>query len=159
MSTNTSLEPRRSPWPYAIVIYFVVFISFIAAFITWAVRQNTDLVSKDYYSEEILFQKRIDTVNRTRAFTKEVAIRYDDATRAITIQLPAEHAAQAVAGSVHLYRPSDAKLDRELKLAPSDKGMQRIDTANLQAGLWKVRVQWTVNDEEFYFDQTVVIGG
>jgi len=152
----TSSKPRRSFWPYAITIYFVNFAAFIATFITWAVRQNMDLVREDYYNEEILFQKQLDTMNRTHAFAKDVAIRYDDTARAITIQLPAEH--HAISGSVHLYRPSDAKLDRELKLVPSN-GLQRIDTAKLQPGLWKVRVQWTANGEEFYFDQPVVIGG
>lgn len=156
MSNTTSTNPRRSFWPHAIAIYFIVFAAFIATFITWAVRQNMDLVRKDYYSEEILFQKQLDTMNRTRTFAKEVAIRYDDAMHAITIQLPAEHV--ATSGSVHLYRPSDAKLDCEIKLTPSN-GTQRIDTAKLQAGLWKVRVQWTANGEEFYFDQAVVIGG
>ncbi len=152
-------QPARSPWPYAIAIYFVVFISFITMFIIWAVRQKMDLVRQDYYSDEMLFQQQIDTVNRTRAFTRQIDVNYDDARRAITIRLPMEHALQALAGRIHLYRPSDAKLDRELKLAPNDNGTQQIDTTGLQPGLWKVRVQWTANGEEFYFDRAVVIGG
>ena len=154
-----TFNSKKNPWPYAIAIYFLVFTTFIAVFITWAVRQNMDLVRKDYYRDEMLFQKQLDTVNRTRAFTKQIAINYDHAARAIMIQLPVEHATQALAGSIHFYRPSDAKLDRELKLAPNDKGTQQIDTAKLQPGLWKVRVQWSAHGEEFYFDRAVVIGG
>ena len=127
-------------------------------FITWSVRQGMDLVREDYYHEEMLFQKQIDTVNRTRAFTRETAIRYDGPAQAITIQLPAEHARQGVTGRIHLYRPSDARLDRHLKLAIDDAGAQRIDTAHLQPGLWKVRTQWSANGHDFYVDRSIVTG-
>ena len=159
MSATTATKPNRNPWPYAIAIYFAVFITFIAVFIVWAIRQNMDLVCKDYYNDEVLFQKQIDTVNRTHAFAKEVAIQYDEAAHALTVRLPAEHAIQQVSGSIHFYRPSDAKLDRELKLTPSDQGTQCIDTAKLQPGLWNVRVQWKANSQEFSLDQRIVIGG
>ena len=155
----TTVFSKRNPWPYAIILYFIVFILFIAGFIAWAVRQNVDLVRPDYYQDEILFQKQIDTLHRTLAVAGQVAVNYDLAGQAITIQLPPAHAVQGITGSIHLYRPSDAKLDREVKLAVSDKGAQRIESAHLEPGLWKVRVQWKANGQEFCFDQRVIIGG
>jgi nitrogen fixation protein FixH len=159
MTTRTSAKPRRNPWPYAIVIYFILFIAFIAVFIAWAVRQNMDLVRKDYYHEEILFQKQIDTEARTRALGSEVIVRYNDAKRAISIQLPDEHARLPSTGRIHLYRPSDAKLDREVSLTPDTTGAQSIDASGLQPGLWKVRLNWKAAGQDFYFHQTIVIGG
>ena len=35
---------QRNPWPFAIVLFFVVFISSMAAWITVAVRNDMDLV-------------------------------------------------------------------------------------------------------------------
>ena len=60
-------------------------------------------------------------------------------------------------GSVVFYRPSDAKLDRVLKLSVNTTGEQTVDATALRAGLWKIRVQWTINGEEFYYEQRITI--
>jgi nitrogen fixation protein FixH len=158
MKANPPHPLPPSLWPRALAIHFAVFIAFLAIFISWAVRQSMDLVHEDYYHEEMLFQKRIDSVDRTRAFARETAIQYDGAARTITIQLPIEHVREGVTGKIHLYRPSDARLDRHLNLALDHAGAQRIGTANLQPGLWKVRAQWSANGRDFYFDRSIVTG-
>jgi nitrogen fixation protein FixH len=159
MSRTESAHSRLSPWPYAIAIYFVVFIAFIATFITWAVRQKIDLVNKDYYAEEILFQKQIDAAARTAPYISQIAVDYDTTRRSILIQLPAEHARSSASGRIHLYRPSDARKDRELSLAPDVNGAQSLDASQLQPGLWKVRLDWKAAGENFSFAKQIIIGG
>lgn len=158
MNKTVAAKPKRNLWPWAIAIYFVLFISFITVFITWAVRQNMDLVRKDYYSDEILFQKQIDAETRTRTLGAQAAIRYDEARRGITIQLPIGQAAHHPVGRIDLYRPSDAKLDREVNLATDVNGAQYVDATALRSGLWNVRLRWKVAGQDFYCRQNVVIG-
>ncbi|KAF0176681.1 MAG: nitrogen fixation protein FixH [Limisphaerales bacterium] len=148
--------PPRSLWPYAIIGWFLLFGTAMAAWIVVAVRNDMDLVRADYYDQEIRHQQQIDRQARTHPIQSEVKVAYDDAQQRITVALPAAHAAQA-RGRINFYRPSDAKLDREMKLAVNSAGEQMLDAKSLQPGLWKVRVQWSVAGDEFYFDQTVVI--
>ena len=157
MNATTATKLNRNPWPYAIAIYFIVFITFIAVFIVWAVRQKMDLVRKDYYNDEVLFQKQIDTETRTQKLGDEVSVRYDDARRTIAIRLPGEHAQLRPSGRIHLYRPSDAKLDREVSLSPDAAGAQLVDASALQPGLWKVRLQWKAAGQDFYFHQKFIV--
>jgi nitrogen fixation protein FixH len=159
MNQTHSTRSKRNPWPYAIAGYFVVFIAFIAAFSTWAVRQKMDLVNKDYYADEILYQTQIDTAARTIPFNSQIVVDYDTARCAINIHLPAEHARSNASGRIHLYRPSDAQQDRELSLAPDVNGGQSVDASRLQPGLWKVRLQWKAAGENFSFAKQIVIGG
>ncbi len=156
---NESPKKIRSPWPLAIAGYFVVFISFLIMFITWAVQQDMDLVRPDYYAEEILYQQRIDAVNRTRPFAKEISVAYDDTARALQLRVPPGHVRSAFTGTVHLYRPSDAKLDRREPLRPDENGAQSLDSSALRPGLWKVRLEWKSGGATFAFDQSVLIGG
>lgn len=157
---NTSTPPAtpsdRSPWPYAIIGWFVLFGSAMAAWVVVAVRTDMDLVRPDYYEQEILHQQQIDRQTRTLPIQSQVKVAYDAAQQTIVIALPATHAAQAQ-GKINFYRPSDAKLDREAKLSLNSGGTQKLDAKLLRPGLWKVRVQWTVNGEEFYFDQAFTI--
>lgn len=158
-STSPSPAPRRSLWPAAIITYFAIFITGLVAFGIWAARQNVDLVRKDYYAEEILFQNQLDSVSRTRPFLSEVAVDYSLARQTIQVRLPSAHVKQALTGRVKFYRPSDARLDRELPLQPDVSGAQQFDARALLPGLWKVRLLWNSGGENFYFDQSVVIGG
>ena len=148
--------PPRSPWPYAIIGWFALFGTAMAAWVVVAVRNDMDLVSADYYDREIRHQRQIDRQARTQTIQSEVKVAYDAAQQRITVTLPATHAAQAL-GRINFYRPSDAKLDREVKLALNSAGEQMLDAKALRPGLWKVRVQWTFAGEEYFFAQTVII--
>jgi nitrogen fixation protein FixH len=158
MNASAAPRPRRSPWPYAIAAYFAVAIIGIALFITWAVGQNMDLVRSDYYEQEILFQQQIDAVNRTRPFAKEIAVNYNPAAGTLLLRLPAAHLDQQLSGTAHLYRPSDAKLDRAMALRPDIDGRQVVAAGPLASGLWRVRLDWTAGGETYHFEQSVIIG-
>jgi hypothetical protein len=150
-------QAKRNPWPLVIISYFVVFITFIVMFVVFAVRQKTDLVRQDYYDEEIRFQNHIDRVSRTQPISAGVGVVYDSSRQLITVTLPVDHANRQPAGKIMLYRPSDARLDQNIQLAVDEKGSQLVDTKKLRSGLWKVRVEWSVNGQEFFFDQSIVV--
>ena len=143
----------------AITGYFIVAICGIAIFITWAVRHKMDLVSQDYYRDEILYQQQIDRINRTRLFAKDASVTYDPIQQTIIVALPAAHVVQQPTGGIQLYRPSDARLDHAETLVLMADGTQHLNAKNLRSGLWKIRIQWTVAGQDYGLDQSVVIGG
>ncbi len=153
MSTTTN---RRNLWPTAIIGFFVVAIIFLGSFIAWAMRQREDLVSADYYDREVLYQRQLDSMNRSQLLAAQAVVTFEPARQVIVITLPAEQTRGAT-GHIQLYRPSDARLDREVPLALTAEGIQRLDTRELREGLWKVRVKWKVGGEEFFLDQPVIV--
>ena len=46
-----------------------------------------------------------------------------------------------------------------MPLALNAEGMQRLDAKDLRDGLWKVRVKWTVQGQEYFLDQPVIVTG
>jgi hypothetical protein len=153
-----ALKPKRSPWPYAITGYFFLMLCGIATFVTWAVRQNMDLVRPDYYEHEILFQNQIDAINRARPLAGQIAVVYDPGRQTLLLRVPSTHVGAHFNGTAHFYRPSDAKLDWRVDLKPARDGTQAINTTQFTPGLWKVRLLWMVNGEGFAFEQSVIIG-
>ncbi|HMJ89214.1 MAG TPA: FixH family protein [Candidatus Acidoferrum sp.] len=152
--TEQQPKPRRSLWPIAIISYFVVFIAAMVVWIVYASRQRMDLVNKDYYAQEILFQQQIDASGRART-AGNVGITYDYAKQLITIQLP--DAVNISSGAIHFYRPNDAKLDHDVRLALSTAGSQQLDARSLRTGLWKVRITWKSGGEDHYADKSIVV--
>ncbi len=149
-------KPKRSLWPISIMAFFALAITFFACFIVWAVRQREDLVSADYYEREVRYQSQLDSMNRSHAVATRTVVTFEPAGQAIVITLP-EAQTPGVTGSIHLYRPSDARLDRELPLALATDGTQRLDTKQMADGLWKVRVKWNAGGQDYYLDQPVIV--
>ena len=146
----------RNFWPYGIITAFVIFISGTIGLILLACSHKMDLVNANYYEQEIRFQNHIDTVRRTQALGTAAVIAFDPATQKIAISIPHSTADSGIVGSVHLYRPSAASLDRELSLATSPD-TQFIDTSALKPGLWSVRVSWRANDRDFFIERKIIV--
>jgi hypothetical protein len=155
---NTEVKSSRNLWPVGVIAACALFVAGTAALIVMACSQKVDLVSKDYYEQELRFQGQIDRAERTKRVAGLASVAYDDARQCITISLPPGHGHGNVWGSVELYRPSAAGLDRTIKLDPDTSGVQRLDASALAPGLWKVRVSWTAEKENYYLEQKVVVG-
>jgi len=149
---------KWNPWPFAIIAYFVIFITGVVTWVTFAVRHDQQLVSPDYYEHEIKFQQQIDRATRTASFKSDVHVVYHSENRNVTIALPGPKSGNSQ-GTVQLYRPSDAKLDQEIVLALDEHNSQTINVAALQSGFWKVRLIWSSDGNDYYFDQPVMLGG
>lgn len=153
MNTTTK---SRNPWPASIIGFFILAIIFITTFIVWAAHQREDLVSTNYYENEVRFQQQLDSLNRSQAIARQVVVTYDPSQRSIIITLPAGQF-PGVTGSVYLYRPSDARLDRDFPLALNAEGIQRLDAKELRDGFWKVRIKWNAAGNDFFLDQSVIV--
>jgi hypothetical protein len=148
---------RTNPWPYAIIGWFLLFGSGMAAWVVVAVRNDPELVRPDYYEQEIGYQKQIDRLSRTAAISNLVFVVHDAARAQIVLRLSMASGSDTLTGTVHFYRPSNAKLDFEVPLALDPFGEQRIPTGTRAGGLWKVRVHWTGGGHDYFHDQSLVL--
>lgn len=146
-------------WPYSIIAFFAVAIIGAVAFVIFCNRNGTELVTADYYEQELRHQQRMESIARTGQLQGKLLVRFDDAAKRVTVQLPQDHALLKPAGEIHLYRPSAAGLDRKLALEVNATGGQILDARELITGLWRVRVTWIVGDAEYFADEPLLIGG
>ena len=111
-----SSKPSSNPWPIAITGFFVIAILFIVTFIAFALRQREDLVSADYYEREVRYQAQLDSMNRSQTLAAHAVVTFEPKRQTIVITLPVAQI-QGATGNIQLYRPSDARLDRDVPLA------------------------------------------
>lgn len=146
------LKPSWNPWPYGLVAILGTFVCGVVSFGIIAIRNNQDLVSPDYYDQEIRFQQQINRVARTEALSSEVTVALVPGSGQLQLQVPANSV-----GTLKLYRPADARLDLVFPLTLDAQGRQRFDVSGLKPGLWKARLQWKSGSEEYFKDVPVVI--
>jgi nitrogen fixation protein FixH len=143
------MKTPRNLWPMAIVLTLVLFFCGIMTLVVIASSQKVDLVSDNYYEQELKYQGSIDSLERAKPLGAKAT--YDAPGRRIVLSLPAGQTRRNLTGAIQLYRPSEAGLDQELSLAPNSDGVQAVDASRLQPGLWKVRVSWAVEGRDYLF--------
>ena len=149
---------QRTLWPYAIIAAFVLFACFIGIMVQQALRTDVELVSPDYYKQELAYQKRMESVARTAALPAPVQVTYRPATQRLTLELPPALAAQGVVGTLHFFRPSNQKLDFQLPFAPAGTpARQELSTGQLQPGYWRLRVDFTAGGQQYYLEKNLIV--
>ncbi|WBA43008.1 FixH family protein [Hymenobacter canadensis] len=152
----TSLPANRTFWPYAIVAVFLLFAGYIGYMVQQAMRTPVDLVSPDYYKQELVYQQRLESVARTAALPAPVELRYEVAAHRLLLQLPAALAAQGARGTLHFFRPSNQQLDFTLPLQLV-AGRQQLSTARMQPGYWRIRLDFTAGGQAYFLEKTLVL--
>src|SRR6516162_9693941 len=110
------MKRSRNLWPLGIILTFIVFICGTIGLVVLASTQRTELVSANYYEQEIEYQSHIDSADRTKELGTNASIAYDAALKRILLTVPEEQARVGVSGKIELYRPSTAGLDREFPI-------------------------------------------
>ncbi len=143
-------------WGTGIVIAFVAFIAFIMYFV---INMNLnkkyvhDLVTEDYYQEELLHQNEIDKVDNAKDLKENVSWKKTD--DGILISFPKDLDYKNITGKVFLYRPSDKKLDSEISISLSNSDML-IPKTRLLDGRWNIKVDWKYDGKSYLFKESIV---
>jgi len=145
------MKSKLSFWPAGIVLMLVGFFCGIVTLVGIASSSRTDLVSENYYEQEIRYQQRIDGLARARE--AGAALTYDQAKARLTLSVSNGPASDAPA-QVKLYRPSAAKDDREMTFARQADGVQTVDLTELQPGPWKAKASWVAGGREYLLESS-----
>jgi hypothetical protein len=139
-------------WGKGIVIVIVVFVFFMAGLVTICVKQDDiHLVTQNYYEEEIKYQDQIDKIVNAHNLDYEV-LAYNTQLKKVVMNLPV-----GSKGTVHLFRPSDARLDQKIDFQLLNAEENSIDVKDLKAGYWKVKLTWEENGVAYYEEKKINI--
>jgi len=142
-------------WGTGIVIGFVLFIGFIMFMVVTMLTDknfNHDLVTPDYYNQELKYQEEIDAEKNAQKLSENVSIR--NSKEGITISFPKDLKFSNIKGNVSFYRPSNKKLDFDIPIVLSSNKLLIPDN-RLVEGRWDIKVNWTYQGVHYlYKDKT-----
>ncbi|XMO85574.1 FixH family protein [Algibacter sp. AS12] len=142
-------------WGTGIVIAFIAFISFIMYFvINMSVnsKYNHDLVSEDYYTEELQFQDDINKLETAKSLNKNIS--YKKTNEGLVIQFPDTFDYKNIKGKLFLYRPSNKQLDFETAISLSNSNLLIPDN-RLVDGRWNIKIDWQYNGKSYLFKESI----
>ena len=135
-------------WGKSIILVFVLFAGFIGTMVYRMTRERIDLVSDDYYQNELAFQQHIDQVaNARRHSTTTMTFQKDQ--QQVVFVLPST----LQKGEITFYRPGDRRQDFRVMIPAVHPVRKVIPTKTLAKGNWRVQFSWSDGQRTYYKEE------
>jgi hypothetical protein len=140
-------------WGKWIVVSFLLFAALMGAIVTISMRQDVNLVSNQYYHDDLIYQEQLQRKNNAETLTQKPE--FSITNNQLHIAFRGEH--QIENGKVTVFRPSNAKLDQDFTLRSSSDPEQIFALKPLEKGAYRIKMTWVSAGKEFYVEKFVVI--
>jgi len=129
---------------FVILILFLVFKSF---------NTKVDLVTEDYYQQELKFQDKID--QKRNAAGLEVGLKHEVSGSTIFFTFPPGH--QSSEGTILVFRPSNKAYDKTFDIKLDENQKMVVTMENSLVGLYKLKVDWSNRDTAYYVEEDIYL--
>jgi len=141
-------------WGNKILVAYVSFVVLMIFLVYKSVNTQFDLVTKDYYKDELRYQDKIDGLNNA-AKLKALTINQDASN--VILQLPEEMKGLKLSGEIWFYCVTDAQKDKKINLQVNDSARQIIPKSALFATNYLVKVNWKSGSTLYAADKEITV--
>ena len=138
-----------------LLLVFAVFAGLMSYMVYRCFSVPVDLVSNEYYKDEIAYQEVIDGTKNANALHAKATVK--ESATDVVIQLPEEMKNHSVKGTVLFYCPSNMENDRHLTLSTDADGKQTIELKKFSKGNYTVKIDWQDASTHFYTERPLTI--
>ena len=141
-------------WGTGIFIALALFMIFILSFVyktLFVEKYEHQLVSENYYKDELHYQEEIDKMNNANFLPENVSLSNTD--KGIIIRFPGDKDFNKIKGKVNFLRRSNKKLDFERDIDLTGSSML-IEDKMLVPGKWEIKVDWKYDGEEYLLKES-----
>jgi hypothetical protein len=140
-------------WGVKIAILYSSFAIGIIIMVVISMNNDTDLVSENYYEQEIKYQDQIDKLESSVELDRRITI--DQTGEFIILKISEFSPENKYSGDVNFYRSSDAKKDFKIPFSPDNNGIQKIESAFLEKGKWKLNLILQNKGKDYFVSKDI----
>ncbi len=144
----------RINWGKALIIFFILFFIWVFSFVFFAMRQQNDLVSDDYYQKGANYSDQI-TINQ-RSVAYQDSLQIVPAGNNLQLILCKSLASQHDSIKIYFFRSSDKSKDLRFSFKKAESPIL-ITKASLSHGRYRIFVSWNYLDEKYLVQKIVDI--
>ena len=140
-------------WGRALLLVFVLFAGFMGYLVYRASGTHFDLVSKEYYRDELNYQDKIDGMRRAAAISQVIV--KTEGNRQLVVALPEELKGKQINGELWLYCKTNAALDLKLPLRSDTVLLRSFDLSKHPSGKYLVKLHWEADQLKYDAEQEI----
>ena len=138
-------------WGTKIALFYISFVTFIIVMVVMAFSENYELVTENYYEEELSYQEKIDKTSNADNLLEKLQISIKE--EYLIIRFPSSDLTE---GMITFFRPSDEARDFEIDIEV-ENSIQKIPLKQFIKGKYLVKIDWTSNAEAYFQEKTIII--
>ncbi|MCX6314787.1 MAG: FixH family protein [Sphingobacteriales bacterium] len=140
-------------WGHKILFVYLAFVAGILFIVFKVSGEKDDLVTPDYYAQELKYQQRIDQTKRADALSAELQFVLKE--NQLQISFPKDFAGKLIKGNVLLYCPSDENRDIRKDFSVTDTSYT-LSIPPGYKGAYELHVNWQVDGLDYYSEKKIV---
>lgn len=141
-------------WGTGIVIALVLFAAMLTYYMIRGAQNPSDLVTEDYYEQEIKYQDRIDYIKNAQELG---ALQVEKEAGQLRITFPVGFNNSDASGKIHFYRPNNAAIDFEVPLKLDANNEQIFDVSKVVQGRWVLKTQLQASGKNYYWEDQITL--
>lgn len=141
-------------WGYKILFVYLFFVSGIIFLVYKSSVQNQDLVTADYYEQELKYQDRIDETKRANALS--ASVKYEIRDNQLSIKFPEEMNGVQVSANILLYCIADKSKDIHYDASTNNASILMPLEAGSK-GSYELKINWKANAVNYYYQHKLFI--
>ena len=142
-------------WGWGILAFLMVFLILMGTFIWFSFQQSVDLVSQEYYPKGVMYENQINKYRNNH--TLEGKFRFSQDESNVYVTFPKVNEESKPAGSIEIYRPSNAENDQMLNISVNDTLTQLVSKTNLIKGKYIFKIEWNQDSVPYYQEKIIMI--
>jgi hypothetical protein len=140
-------------WGNKLVIVFVAFAGLMGTLVFKAVNTKFELVSKDYYKDELRYQEKIDGAANA-AVAGQIKLIQDAGS--ITLQLPETLQTLVADADAWFYCKTNAAKDQRFKIQ-IENGKYVFDKSKFMSDSYELKLQLIAGGKQYYFSDLITV--
>lgn len=141
-------------WGHKIAIVYTLFVGFMMFMLFLSMQEDHELVTQDYYEQELKYQKKIEASKNLQAASFNIEITPKNGE--VYIHFNGFESTEKPVGKVILYKPDNASLDQSIGLELNETGSMVILPKG-KSGRYNVSLDFEIDGVPFYSEKEILL--
>lgn len=142
-------------YKFFIILLYVGFISLMMVLVYKCTNLKVDVIDKDYYAEELIYQQQIERQQKSKNLAVQPS--WNLTSEEIIITFPQLDNNDVITGNVEFFCPSDGSKDKTFKITADTSNTFTLSKSLLVSGRYKMKLFWKSGTVEYYNEGIVRI--
>ncbi len=141
-------------WGNKLVVVFIGFAVLMGTLVYKAMNTKFDLVTKDYYKEELRYQEKLDAIKNANLVSDIAVAAKNDV---IEISFPHELKGMDISGEAWFYCETNADKDKLIPVNMKGDTVFNIHAGNIGKGSYTVKVKWQAGNTSYFAEKLITV--
>jgi len=137
-------------WGYKIMFVYIAFVAGMGFLVFKASSQKFDLVTKDYYDQELKYQQVIDQAANSSRLSAPVSVERNEGE--LKLSFPDEMKNKKKLVDFYLYYAADAKKDFRRSFELNENELVQALPVGMK-GMYELKLSWETEGIKYYFEK------